>query len=120
MILTRPGRPLPCFVQGFVVAVPDVAWIPPFPSPCLASSYGVSQPTLCQLSTAAEFAGTFAGILRPRTGDTGKTGEVLVVGAPDEAAGFGNLRQVYLGRRCQDPAFPHVAATGPSSLHLDI
>lgn len=118
MLLARPGRPLPGFVQGCVVAVPDVAWIAPFPDPRLASSHGIFQPTLGQLSTAAKFAGTLGSVLCPGTRRTGKTGEVLVVGTANETAGIGNPSQVDFGRRRQDLAVPHVATLAPSSIHL--
>lgn len=100
MVFTRPGRTLSRLVENAVVSIPDIAWIAPFPSPSMARSHGIFQPTLGQLSASDNLAGTLASILSPRTGGTGVTWHVLVVGAPDEAAGIRNLIQVNVERRC--------------------
>lgn len=118
MVFTRPGRTLSRLVQNALVSIPDIAWIAPFPSPSMARSHGIFQPTLGQLSASDNLAGTLASILSPRTGGTGVTWHVLVVGAPHEAAGIRNLIQVNVGRRCLKFARLHVAALAAGSLHL--
>lgn len=104
MIFTGTWRTLTGFVNGPAIAIPDVARITPFPHSHVTSLDRVAQPILDQPLLIGQVTRAHAGIRPAGTGNAGETGNVLMVGAPDIAAGLRYLGEIDAGWRCLNPA----------------
>ena len=117
MVLARTWRSLPCFEHHVALAMPDVPRIAVVPRPDAAGSDGVSEPSLDEIVTVPQVAGTQGGAGPAAVRPAGEAGGVLVIRASDVPAGRGHLPQVDAVGRRLNPARLRVATLECRSLH---